>query len=84
MEQAIYWLVGAIGVPLIQWLKGAINLDGEKAMCLTVGVSVVLAVTALFFSQELTMDDFSPENLLVVFGQVLAAATLAYKFLVTK
>lgn len=84
MEQAIYWLVGGIGVPLIQWLKGAFTLDGDKAMWLTVGVSILLAVVALFVSQEFSVNDFSPENLLVVFGQVLAAATLAYKFLVKK
>jgi hypothetical protein len=82
MEQAIYWLVGGIGVPLIQWLKGALGLDGKNAMWLTVGVSVMLAVAVLSISQELAMGDFSPENLLAVFGQVLAAATLAYKFLV--
>ena len=84
MEQAIYWLVGGIGVPLIQWLKGILALDGEKAMWLTVGVSILLAVVALFVSQEFSVYDFSPENLLVVFGQVLAAATIAYKFFVKK
>jgi hypothetical protein len=84
MEQAIYWLVGGIGVPLIQWLKGALSLDGEKAMWLTLGVSILLAVAALFISQEFSVNDFSPENLLVVLGQVLAAATLVYKFLVKK
>jgi hypothetical protein len=82
MEQAVYWLVGGIGVPLIQWLKGALGLEGKGALWLTVGVSVLLAVAALFISQELSVNDFSPENLLAVFGQVLAAATLAYKFLI--
>jgi hypothetical protein len=83
MEQVVYWLVGGIGVPLIQWLKRTFNLEGKQALWLTVGVSVLLAVAALFISQELSVSDFSPENLLAVFGQVLAAATLAYKFLVS-
>ena len=82
MEQIVYWLVGGIGVPLIQWLKGVLELEGKQAMWLTVGISVLLAVAALFISQELSVNDFSPENLLAVFGQVLAAATLAYKFLI--
>jgi hypothetical protein len=82
MEQAVYWLVGGIGVPLIQWLKDVFGLEGKGALWLTVGVSVLLAVAALLISQELSVNDFTPENLLAVFGQVLAAATLAYKFLV--
>ena len=81
MEQAIYWLVGAVGVPLISWLKAQFNLSGKAAVWLALGVSAVLAVAALFLSQELTLADFSPENLLAALGQVLAAATLAYKLL---
>jgi hypothetical protein len=84
VEQVMYWLVGGIGVPLIQWLKNTFDLKGKQALWLTVGVSVILAVAALFTSQELSINDFSPENLLAVFGQVLAAATLAYKFLNTQ
>lgn len=81
MEQAIYWLVGAVGVPLITWLKGQFNLSGKAAVWLALAVSAVLAVVALFLSQELTLADFTPENLLAALGQVLAAATLAYKLL---
>jgi hypothetical protein len=82
MEQAIYWLVGGIGMPLIQWLKKTFKLEGKGALWLTVGVSVLLALASLFISRELALTDFTPENVLSVFGQVLAAATLAYKFLV--
>jgi len=81
MEQAIYWLVGAVGVPLISWLKGQFNLGGKAAVWLALAVSAVLAVAALLLSQELTLADFTPENLLAALGQVLAAATLAYKLL---
>lgn len=81
MEQAIYWLAGGIGVPLIQWLKKALKIEGKSAMWLTVGISVVLAAAALFISQEISPGDFTSGNILAVFGQVLAAATLAYKFL---
>ena len=58
------------------------GLEEAGALWLTVGVSVLLGVAALFISQELSADAFTPENLLAVFGQVLAAATLAYQFLV--
>lgn len=81
MEQAIYWLVGAIGVPLIQWIKTQFKLEGKAAVWLTVGVSLLLAVAGLFLSENLSMGDFSPENILAAFGQIVAAATLAYKLL---
>jgi len=81
MDQAVYWLVGALGVPLINWLKKELRVAGKAAVWLTLGVSVVLGAAALLLSQELSWADFTPENLLGVIGQVLAAATLAYKLL---
>ena len=81
MEQALHWLVGALGVPLINWLKGRFGLSGRAAVWLTLAVSLVLGVASLFLSDQLNWTDFAPENLLAVVGQVLAAATLAYKLL---
>lgn len=81
MEQAIYWLVGGVGMPLIQWLKGALGLEGKAAVWLVVGVSIVLALAALLLNKELTWGDFSPECILSAVGQILAGATLAYKLL---
>jgi hypothetical protein len=81
MEQAIYWLVGAIGMPVINWLKGKFGLAGKAAMWLMLAVSVVLGALALWLEDGLSWTDFTPENLLAVVGQVLAAATLAYNLL---
>lgn len=81
MEQALYWLVGAIGSPLIQWLKMQFRLEGKAAVWLTLAVSAMLAVGALLLSGELTAAAFTAENLLAVLGQILSAATLAYKLL---
>ena len=81
MEQAIYWLAGGIGVPLIQWLKKTLKIEGKSAMWLTVGVSVLIAIGALVFSDEVEPGDLTPAGVFAVFGQVLAAATIAYKFL---
>jgi hypothetical protein len=81
MEQALYWLVGAIGSPLIQWLKQQFGLEGKAAVWLTLGVSVVLAASALLLAGELNAAAFSAEKLLAVLGQILSAATLAYKLL---
>ena len=84
MEQAIYWLAGGIGVPLIQWLKNKLGVKGKAAVWLTLGVSVLIAVGALVFSDEIALGNLTAAGILAVFGQVLAAATLAYKFLVHK
>ncbi len=81
MEEALYWLVGALGVPLIQWLKNMFGLQGKPAVWLSVAVAVMLAISALFIGRELALTDFTLANLAAVFGQVLAAATLAYKLL---
>lgn len=81
MEQVLYWLTGALGVPLINWVKGRLGISGKAAVWLTLAVSLVLGASSLFLSDQLDWMDFAPENLLAVVGQVLAAATLAYKLL---
>ncbi len=81
MEQALYWLTGALGVPLVNWLKARLGLQGRAAMWLTTAVAAVLGLAAALLSRELTPGSMQPEGLLAAFGQVLAAATLAYKLL---
>lgn len=81
MEQVLYWLAGALGVPLINLLKRLLGLSGKAALGLTALVAAILAVLALLINQELDLAALTLENLPSVFGQVLAAATLAYKLL---
>jgi hypothetical protein len=81
MEQAIYWLTGVVGVPMIQWLKTQFGWQGTMAVWLTNAVAVILALVALLFSEQLNWQDFSAGNFIAVFGQVLAVATIAYKLL---
>lgn len=84
MEDLLYWLVGGLGVPMINWLKRRWGLHGKPAMWLSAGVAAVLALIALVFSQQLKLSQFTPDEMLGVFGQVLAAATLAYELLSSK
>ena len=81
LEQAVYWLVGALGMPLIEWLKRRLGLSGPAALWLALGVAVLLAVIALALNGDLRVDALTPETALPAFAQVLAAATLAYKLL---
>ena len=81
MEQAVHWLVGALGVPLINWLKRQFGLSGKPAVWLTLAVSTVLGALSLLLTARLNWSALTPEELLSALGQVLAAATLAYKLL---
>lgn len=81
MEQILYWLAGALGVPLVNALKGWLGLQGKAAMWLTVAVAALLGLAACLLSRQLDAGSLQPERLLAAFGQVLAAATLAYKLL---
>jgi hypothetical protein len=81
MEQIMYWLVGGLGVPLVNGLKVAFGVQGKAAVWLTAVVAAVLAVIAIWLSQSASGATMNPEQLFAAFGQVLAAATLAYKLL---
>jgi hypothetical protein len=81
IEQAIYWLTGAVGAPLIDWLKRRLGLSGPRALWLTVGMSIALAAAALALNGALAPAVLTPEMALQAFAQVIAAATLAYKLL---
>lgn len=83
MEEALYWLVGVVGVPLVNFLKSRLGWEGVQALWLTVAVSAVLGVGALLLSRELDWIDFvNPQSFFAALGSILAAATLAYKLLV--
>lgn len=86
MEQALYWLTGALGVPLVNWLKQRLGWQGRAALWLTTAVAAVLGLAAMLLSGQLGAASapdggLQPEGLLAAFGQVLAAATLAYRLL---
>ncbi len=81
MDQIIFWLAGAFGVPLVNALKKAFGIEGKAAVWLTAAVSAALALVAVLFTGASRHVEFGPEQLFAAFGQVLAAATLAYKLL---
>jgi len=81
IEQIIPWLVGALGVPLVNALKDALKLEGKQAVVLAAVVAFVLAVASLAVAGFFGGDVFAIENLASTFGVVLAASQLAYKLL---
>ena len=81
MEQILNWLVGAIGVPLIQWIKTKFGVEGKTAMWLTSIVSLALGFLLLLITNEFEIQEMNFETLALVFGQVLSSATLVYKLI---
>jgi hypothetical protein len=81
MEQILYWLAGGLGVPLVNGLKSWLRIDGKGAVWLTAAVAAVLATIAVLVTEAGQWAEFTPEQLFAAFGQVMAAATLAYKLM---
>ena len=81
MEQIIFWMAGAFGVPLVNVLKHLFGLQGRAAVWLTAAVAAGLALAAVLAGEAAHWTEFGPQQLFAAFGQVLAAATLAYKLL---
>jgi len=84
MEQILFWLAGGLGVPLVNALKGRFGLEGKAAMWLTAAVAAVLGLAATLLTRQFSLANLTPQQLFAAFGQVLAAATPAYKMLVAK
>lgn len=80
-NQLIYWLAGVLGMPLVNGIKSLFGLQGKAAMWLTVAVAALLGLAACLLEQQVGVASLQPERILAAFGQVLAAATLAYKLL---
>jgi len=81
VEQILFWLVGGLGVPLVNALKGRFGLEGKAAMWLTAATAAVLGCAAVLVTKNFSFANLAPEQLFSAFGQVLVAATLAYKLL---
>lgn len=81
-------LAGAIGVPLVNFIKAQFNLDGLKALWLTFGVSVALAIVALLITGSFAIPAGDPlaivAKVIEWVGVVFATATLIYKAIALK
>lgn len=76
LETFIPFVAGAIGVPVINFLKVQFALEGKAAVVLATAVSIALAVVALLMT-----GGFSGESLLANAAIVFSTAQLVYKLL---
>ena len=71
-------IAGVLGMPLTQFLKSKLNLDGTSAFGISIAVSGVLAVLALVVGGQLGAADFTYEALPATLAIVWSTATLVY------
>jgi hypothetical protein len=85
LDQIINIVVGVIGVPLVNLLKGWLGWDGKKALWLTFGTSILLGFGATFLSSQVGLGDFlDPEATFGALAVILSTATVVYKGILGK
>ena len=72
-------IVGLLGMPLTNWLKAQLGVDGKQALILTALVAGLLAVSELMLTGALVPGEITVANFPGVFGLVFATATIYYK-----
>jgi hypothetical protein len=70
---------GAAVVPVVNWLKGLLKLEGWGAIALTVVVSLLIALAELIAAGELNLFAIDPETLASTFLLVLYASQKVYQ-----
>lgn len=70
---------GAAVVPVVNWLKGVLKLEGWAALALTGVVSLLIALAELIAAGELNLFAITPETLASTFLLVLYASQKVYE-----
>lgn len=80
-------IAGLIGVPLIQWVKGAFGWQDKQALTASGVVSLALAVLVLLGQGVfggLTWADITIKLVIDTLTLIFATATVIYKYLVAQ
>ncbi len=70
---------GAAVVPVVNWLKGVLKLQGWGALALTGVISLLIALAELIAAGELDLFTITPETLASTFLLVLYASQKVYE-----
>lgn len=74
LDALVPMLAGGIAVPLVNWLKVALGLEGKAAFVLTLIVSALLGLVAVLWT-----GGFDGGNLLSNIAVVFSVASSIYK-----
>lgn len=78
-------LIGGIGaVPIIGYIKGALNADGRWAQVITAGVATVIAVLTLIVQGTIAPETVTLESAAQLLVAVLVASQAEYRRLKDK
>ena len=72
-------VLGAIGVPVLDFIKKVIGWDGQRALLLVYAASAVIAIGALAWTGS--FSPFDVNRALEYFGLIVTTATLVYKLI---
>ena len=78
----VEFLLGMLGVPLVDWLKAKLGWSNGKVVLLVGLVAGVLAALELFIGGQLGFEDFNMDQLAYSLAAIFLAAQVWYKFLV--
>jgi len=70
---------GAALVPVVNWLKGILKLDGNLALLLVIVVSMVMGTAVMFAEGQITPDSFTVANLSTLTIAVYVASQKFYE-----
>ena len=74
-------IAGFVGMPVINFLKGLLQIDDFKAVVLSTVVSVLLGGFVVYLDGGFVLEEFTPDALAAASALVFAAATIFYKAL---
>lgn len=76
-------LLGGLGKPLVDAIKGWLGWEDKKALALSFAVAVVLAVLHAFVVGILKWGDFTVESVIAAIGSIYATANILYRWFKT-
>lgn len=75
-------VVGGFGaVPAVNWLKGALRLEGNGALALTIVFAILWGVAEMFVGGQIVEDSFTLTNLAALVTAVFAVSQAKYNML---
>ena len=74
-------LLGLIGVPFVDWVKGKLAVSDGKALLIAGAVAAVLGAAQLVVAGQLGVADFSLDSLAATFGLIYASANIFFQVL---
>ena len=75
-------VIGGFGaVPAVNWLKGALKLQGNGALILTVLFAIIWGVAEMIVGGQIVEDSFTLANLAAVVTAVFAVSQAKYNMI---